>query len=260
MQVVVQTLNNPQGITHFLANVPHTIEQTLERPTVSSLIRSGAKPQMVEACLAAEIMKTSNALTVGGNLRQGQALEIAVGLIRDYPNESLEDFCLCLRRGLKGIYGDVFRFDVLVINGWFQKYLEEKYHAIETNLMREKDKPYEPIVPNTEIQDNTLTDEVKRQKEKERLKAWLEAIRPVDEKKIPPLTAKDIELEGKEKPKANFHPVTTVSQAIKHALHLEYARRNYDPVTGDKKLNWMPEEEWLSSLSDKEKQTLIQNL
>ena len=83
-------------------------------------------------------------LTVGGNLREGQALEIAIQLIADYPNESLEDFCLMLRRGVKGAYvidgkSDIFRFDTLVINNWMKAYLDDKCQAAEEQLMKEKE-------------------------------------------------------------------------------------------------------------------------
>lgn len=237
----------------LLANVPRTIEQVLDRPAVSALVNAGAKREQIEACLALEIAKVSNMITAGGNLRQGQAVEIARELIAEHPNESLEDFCLCLRRGIKGIYGDIFRFDVVVIFGWFKQYLEEKYQALEAKLMAEKDNQYEPIVPDFSVQSETLTDEIKKQKEKERLKSWMEAIKGVDEKKIAPLTDEDIKLEGKEKPKANFHPVTTISQAQKDELHREYIRKNYDLYTADKLPTWKPEKEWISLLTEDEK-------
>lgn len=124
---------------NFLASVPAKIEHALDRPPVSELIRSGAKKESIEACLALQIIKTSDMLTVGGNLRQGHAMEIAVGLIADYPNESLEDFCLCLRRGAKGLYGDIFRFDVAVINTWMKAYLDDKYQVMEDELMKSKE-------------------------------------------------------------------------------------------------------------------------
>jgi hypothetical protein len=94
-------------------------------------------------------------LTVGGNLREGQALEIAIQLIGDFPNESLEDFCLCLRRGIKGAYkidgkSDIFRFDILVINNWMKAYLDEKYKVMEDQLMKEKDELYKPIPQNND--------------------------------------------------------------------------------------------------------------
>lgn len=155
---------NAGGVSHFLANVPSRIQQVLDRPPVSELIRAGAKRNSIEATLAAEIVRTSNRLTVGGNLREGQALEIAIGLLADYPNESLEDFCLCFRLGLKGAYGDIFRFDALVANTWMRAYLEKKYQVAEDELMKEKDTFKNNLVWKREV--------VPDEKAKEYLKKW----------------------------------------------------------------------------------------
>lgn len=130
------------ALNAFLEAVPRELELVIERPAVSALINSGLPKENIEACLAIEIAKCANMLTVGGNLRQGQSLEIAKELIATYPNESLEDFCYCLRNGIKGRYSDpgkTFRFDILVIFEWFKAYQDEKYQAIEEKMMREKD-------------------------------------------------------------------------------------------------------------------------
>jgi len=49
------------------------------------------------------------------------------------------------------------------------------------------------------------------------------------------------------------YPKTTPEQAAAHELHLEYVRRNYDKYTAEKLSNWIPESEWLESLSQEEK-------
>lgn len=247
------TLATEKGIGHFLANVPKTIEQALERPPISDLIRNGAKQNVIEATLAAEIMKCSNMLTVGGNLREGQALQIAIQLIADFPNESLEDFCLCLRRGIKGHYGPIYRFDVMVIYTWMKGiddrdkhipgYLDEKYEAMEAKLMQEKEELYKPVKLEAPDPD-------KHQQWLDKLKS---VVAPMDGRKIPPLTDEDIKQEGQEKPKPKTHPVTTLSQARKHELHLEWIRQNFDTYTGDKLPTWKPEQEWIESLSDEAK-------
>lgn len=245
--VVVATLATKEGIAPFLANVPKTIEQALDRPPVSELLRAGAKKQMLEATLAAELIKVSNMLSVGGNLKEGQALIIAIQLIDDYPNESLEDFCLCLRQGLKGYYGDIFRFDILVISGWFAKYLEDKYVAVENRLLDEKDDLYK--IPKVEAPDPDS-----HQKWIDKLK---EVTKPIGERKIPPIDTRDILTEGQERPKANLHPKTSGSEFIKHELHLEWCRTNFDKYTGDKLPSWKPESEWTGSLTEDQKNEII---
>jgi hypothetical protein len=184
-----------EAMSNFLANVPRDIAQVIERPPISSLLRQGATIESLEGCLAIEIAKCSNMLTVGGNLRQGQSLEIAKELIAEYPNESLEDFCYCLRNGLKGKYsepGKTFRFDIQIIFEWFKKYLDEKYEVIVDKLNREKDhhdnyRPSPaPILPI--------------EKQKEWLKKWQDEINKIEVRKIPNLTDKEIIEEGGVKP------------------------------------------------------------
>lgn len=106
-------------------------------------------------------------LSVGGNLREGQALEIAIQVIADFPNESLEDFCLCLMRGIKGSYGEIFRFDILVINTWMKAYLEEKYQVMERELMKEKETHKEQYLwKDFKVSDDKVKENLRRWHEK----------------------------------------------------------------------------------------------
>lgn len=175
-----------------LALVPRSINEVTECPPVKELLNQGAAINDLEACLAVEIAKVANMLTVGGNLRQGQSVEIAKQLIGDFPNESLQDFCLCLRLGIKGTYGEIFRFDVMVINEWFGKYLQSKYDAIEQKLMQEKDDLYKPIMISGKVDDP------------ERHQRWLDKLKAAVEsgtRKVPDLTPREIQDEGQKKPK-----------------------------------------------------------
>jgi hypothetical protein len=186
--------------------VPREISQLLDRPPVSVLINAGADPVNIVACLAAEIARCANMLTVGGNLRQGQSIEIAKELIGEFPNESLEDFCYCLRAGIKGAYGEIFRFDMMVIVGWFRGYgnegdedfkpgyLHEKYELKVRLLMEEKDNFYTPIEKKTDLRNPEIHQQ------------WLnklkEAVGSSIVKRVPDLSEQEKKHEGKEKPKA----------------------------------------------------------
>lgn len=174
----------------ILNSVPRSVKDALECPPVQELVNQGAKQNELEACLALEIARVANMLTVGGNLRQGQSVEIAHALIADYPNESLQDFCICLRQGMKGKYGEIFRFDIMVINTWFQAYLQEKYQAVEDKLMAEKEDLYRKVNPEP-------ADPDKHQKWLDKLK---EAIGPMTGK-IKPITDADVKAEGQQEPK-----------------------------------------------------------
>jgi hypothetical protein len=193
----LQALARPETFGDVLANVPRTIDQVIERPPITALLRAGATIANIEACLAIEITKTANMLTVGGNLREGHSIEIAKELIADFPNESLEDFCLCLRNGVKGKYSESkgARFDIQVIYEWFKQYLEEKYRVIEDKLMKEKDEHYKALAPSK------VEPPLSSEEQKEWLKKWQEEIGKGPVKKIAPLTTEEILEEGQREPK-----------------------------------------------------------
>jgi hypothetical protein len=221
----------------ILGSVPSKLEQVLESPPISALVNAGAEKTSIEAVLAIEITKASQMLTVGGNLRQGQSLEIAKDLIAQYPNESLEDFCYCLRNGTRGKYNDagkLFRFDSVVINEWFAKYLEEKYEAIESKLMKEKDQQYNTYRKDTDwlqlLQDSLKVAETQGMNG------------------VPKLTDKEIRTEGQEKPKKQSYPSTSKSEIELRLLHIQYIKENYDARTGEKLSTWLPENQWRENL------------
>lgn len=58
-------------------------------------------------------------------------------ILSDYKQLSIEDVELCIRNGIKGLYGDIMRFDTSVICGWLTKYMEEKRLAA-MNIKEEK--------------------------------------------------------------------------------------------------------------------------
>jgi hypothetical protein len=180
----------------ILNTLPRSIDAALECPPIQALVNQGAKVNDLEACLAMEITRVSGLLTVGGNLRQGQSVEIARILIAEYPGESLQDFCLCLRKGVTGGYGDIFRFDILVIHEWFKKYLEEKYDAVEAKLMREKDDQYGKMSGWDKAKGST--DPVKHQEWLDKLKA---AVEGGQARQVPDLSDKEVQAEGKPKRK-----------------------------------------------------------
>jgi hypothetical protein len=197
LQTTLQALSSSETFAVVLANVPRKLEQVIERIPVTALINLGAKIENIEGCLAIEITKTANMISVTGNLKQGQALTIAKELIAEYPNESLEDFCYCLRSGIKGRYneaGKIFRFDIVIIFEWFKAYLEEKYKAIEDKLMKEREQNRKAIMLPTEF---TVTNE----KALSWIEQWKQSIANIEVKQILPMTEKEIREEGRERPK-----------------------------------------------------------
>lgn len=90
-------------------------------------------------------------------------------IISDYSHFCVDDVRLCMLNGLKGLYGEIMRFDVSVICGWLTKYKEEKRIAYTQHNP-------EPIKTLKDEYRNTLTPELR-----EKLYA---AIGKLDQKKI----------------------------------------------------------------------------
>jgi hypothetical protein len=235
----------------ILATIPASIEKALDCPPIREIVRCGASVNDLESCLAIEIVKASNLLTVSGNLRQGHALEIAHQLIKDFPNESFEDFCLMLRNGVKGKYpidgkSDIFRFDMLVIRNWMKGYLEYKYQKIEDRMMKEKESIHQKVERTTSDWIQLLKDAVKKTDEDGPTKtqsqnlAYLAHVRAMTEKEI-----KD---NGQIKPKFEPYPSTSKSEIINRVMHIEYLKANYDARTGEKLPTWQAEQEWIDSM------------
>lgn len=199
---IVEALQDisPKSLEKFSKRLPSRIEDAIEFPTVMDLVRITGEPTLV-AYIEFELIRLSTLVSVGGNLTNAQVPFIAQELLRQFPGETIADFKLCFHRGAIGQYGQIFRLDGIVIREWMEKYLEEKYQVIENKLMLEKDHLYKPAP-------QTLTEEVKDQKVKDRLQEWRETIeKTATDYKIKPLTQEEIWEEGKERPKKSDTPV-----------------------------------------------------
>lgn len=250
MALALQADISPRALEQFSNRLPNKIEDALDFPVVKEMV-AAAGEKTIQAYLEFELMKLANLVSVGGNLNNAQVVFIASELIRNFPNETLADFKLCFQRGAIGTYGEIFRMDGIVIRGWMQMYLDEKYQVTENKLMSEKEAYKDQYTWNGVAQ--TLTDEVKRQQVKDRLQEWKSAIEAANVRLSAPITDEDIKAEGQERPKAKMYPTTALSQAQKHELHLEYVRQNFDKYTADKLPGWIPEDQWIGRLSEGDK-------
>jgi hypothetical protein len=244
---IVQTLAGKQ-FDKVAASLPSKIEGTFDLPKVGEMILATGE-QSVCAFVEFELIKLAERINVGGNLNDNQIQFIAAQLIGMYPNETIADFKICFERLAMGRYvkqDKVFKLDGTEIGYAMRAYLDEKYQVLEAKMMKEKDDPYKPVV--VEADPDT------HQKWLNKLK---EVTKPLDDRKVPPLTIEDVLKEGQERPKANFHPLTSVSQAQKHELHLEWVRLNFDKYTGDKQPLWQPEQEWIDSLTEEDRQEIF---
>jgi hypothetical protein len=178
-----------QRFDQISAACPAKIEGTFDLPKVSELIMANGR-ENVELYVRFELIRLADLINVGGNLTTPQVNFIASELVSLFPNETIADFKLCFQRGARGEYGDIYRMDGIVIRGWMEKYLEEKYQVLENNLMKEKDDLYKPvIIPNQDELTKKYLDILEKE------------LRP-DGKKIEPLTDLQIKREGQERPKS----------------------------------------------------------
>jgi len=84
-----------------------TIEKTVaDSIPLKELINLGAKEPHMVTTIALLIRKYAEFLSVGGNLKPGQEVEISKMLLEEYPTASLDDFDLMLKRGVMGRYSE----------------------------------------------------------------------------------------------------------------------------------------------------------
>lgn len=221
-------INDPSKHGLVLAGLSTSIRKSIDSPSFNQLIAQGAKEERLEALLAVLILKYSNMLSVSGNLKQGQSIEIAKMIVSDWPTMSLDDFNILLSNGVKGRYGQIFRFDIEVIYSWISAYQDE-YWEVKENL------PKQPSALEM------LSDE--------RLNELGEIIATSEVKPILPLTEKDIRLEGQEQPKKPVYVSPDESYLELQRLKAEYGRTCRDLHTG-RPLPGKPEtfEEWLKEV------------
>lgn len=217
--------------------MPRRIEEAAQGTPISVVCKV-TDPKKIEAFLAFLMSREVVMMWNGDqrlNLQAHQMPIIARTLMDTFKNESLADFTVCFRRGVAGIYGDIFRIDLAVLTGWMTKYLEEKYQVIEDQLVKEKDSYQKPIVPENSDRDW--------------LGEWQKAIEASEGTRMAAqITQEQIEQEGQETPKKESYPTTSRNEVQLRLLHLEYIKENYDARTGKPLATWVPEKDWIENL------------
>lgn len=129
-------------------NLPKRIENVFDVPKVREMILA-TDEKNVCGFIEFELIKLAERINVSGNLTTEQIEFIALQLIREFPNESIADFKICFERGASGAYGKIFKLDGVEVGQWMQKYLDDKYKVLETQLMKEKDDQYKRVPNDT---------------------------------------------------------------------------------------------------------------
>lgn len=169
------------------------IEEHISRPVLTSLIAVTSLDAVI-GFIEYELIILAQLVSVSGNLTNAMIPFIAKELVNVFPNENLADFKICFSRGARGDYnGDkFFRLDGIVIRDWMHKYLEQKAIAREslwTNFRKRK-KDLESVE----------MEPAKKEVANRYLNEMLEQLKP-ELKKVPEISEKDIQEEGKQMPK-----------------------------------------------------------
>lgn len=117
--------------------IPKKIKDALNFPPICDVEKVIGRGKIV-LFIKAELIQLSSLVSVSGNITPEQMEFIATNLVEMFPNESMADFKLCFERGCMGQYGEIYRMDGVVLRGWLEKYLDEKYQVIEQELRAEK--------------------------------------------------------------------------------------------------------------------------
>ena len=211
--------------------MPTKYLQVQEQPKVREMIEI-AGFESVQSMIEYELIQLALLMSVGGNLNKAQVPFIAEQLIELYPNESIADFKLCFRKGSIGEYGDIQRLDGITIGNWMKAYLDKKYEAIESDLMKQKEDIYKPV----EVKPSSV----------DWHKKWLDELKAIEAPKRVPLTKEDIEKEGQPDPKPKPYPYTPKEMLIQNERHTAWIRANFNYLTGEKLPTFEEEKEWIS--------------
>lgn len=197
----LQLKERSQGLIAILTNVDTS--RDFERSLTLAKIIKEAVPMVelkraigqrqVAIALDIQLTRLVANLNLKWNVNDVQIKTIVEDLLDKYPAESLEDFILCFKKARQGEYGELIRLDGPIIFNWMSQYLDEKYKAIEEDLMKQKDEYYKNVIPD----ESAI----------ERLEEWKQSINKQDGfKSVPQLTEDEIIAEGQEKPKRKVHP------------------------------------------------------
>lgn len=203
--------NNLAGVANIL---PTNVKNAVGQPPICDLEKVVGKNQIARY-IEFELVKMSALVSVGGNLNDSQVQFIASQLIELFPNESLADFKLCFQRGCIGQYGEIYRMDGIVLRGWMEKYLEEKYTVVEDNWKKQKEDERKPV------------DAVEG---RDWLKTWKDSIDNLPHAKVPDLTQEQIQKEGKVKPPSTGYKPSEFQlheSEVRHREKVNEARRKY---------------------------------
>lgn len=219
---MVSLTNKDYGRVSDLA--PRTVMEAIERGQPISVVAKVTGIEPVYNQVEFELIKCMALLNLNLTIKEAQYPHLAKELVETFPNESIEDFQLCFKKGIRGTYGTIYNVDLAVLSRWMGEYLEEKYQLIESAPKQEElsEVDYEAFKKRIEE---------KRNQERERAEAQRE-----EKKKL----AQDI-IEGKSG--LAYTPLTE-EQLKERELKRLWGLECHDLYTGKPNSNYIPFEQW----------------
>lgn len=188
---LIATVTNIESSRDFERSL--SIKKIIKEAVPMAELKRLVGSRQVAVALDIQLTRLVSNLNLKWSLNDSQIKTIVEDLMDKYPNESLEDFILCFKKARQGEYGELIRLDSPIVFTWMASYLEEKYKAVEDDLMKQKDEYYKTVIPDEKAID--------------RLEQWKQSINSVEgSKAVPKLTEEEIEEEGKAEPKRKVYP------------------------------------------------------
>lgn len=119
------------------ASAPKTVKEAIQKglPIISIAKVTGI--EAIYAQVEFDLIKCLAMLNLNLTIKESQYPFIVRELVDTFSSESIEDFQLCFKNGVKGKYGTIYNVDLSVLSIWMGEYLEEKYQLIETGQIED---------------------------------------------------------------------------------------------------------------------------
>lgn len=194
----------------------------------NTVLRELPKADVIKA-LCDQLDQTAKLFSIP-NWDQITSVLLAEWILENYHSDTFETIFRALKK--PRITEKVWRLTPDTLTDWISSQIEHEAEQREKAIHNERVKESE--------QPNEWDDE--------RFKQLYEQIEQAPGfSRGPALSPQEVEEEGQERPKKYDHAVyqTSPEEAISKALHIEWIKVNYDPITGKKKTGWISEDEWI---------------
>lgn len=224
---------------------PKTIQEAVKVGQPISVVAKVSGLDAIRNQIEFDLIKCMSLLNLNLGIKEHQYQFIVRELVDTFPNESIQDFQLCFRNGIKGYYGKIYNVDLSVLAIWMGQYLEEKYTYIEKEQKREQ-------AEFNELQANVVSELIERttkaiEQSETKEQSVVRNTEALRDRIIGRLSDAEIKAEGQEKPKRTpYKPNEEAAREI--LLKQEWMKECFDPITGKPNDNYKPIEEWKKNL------------